>query len=65
MDNPQPPNNGDGPGRPPRKDAQDTATGENNVVQAFGDREDLPMLMFLFLAVMSGEMFRSVFGWMC
>lgn len=53
----------DGPGRPPRKAAQEGAIDDdqNNVVDAFGDRSDLPLLLFLFFAAMLAEHFRNYF----
>ncbi|PXF44512.1 hypothetical protein BWQ96_05690 [Gracilariopsis chorda] len=64
MDFPQPPgdNGGDGPGRPPRKfeqnDEQDDEA-EQRPIEAFGEATELPVWVFLFLAAILAEHFRS------
>lgn len=68
MDFPERNNNdgNDGPGRPPRKIAQNSsAEDENNVMNAFGDASDLPLLAFLFMAAMLAEYFRGHFECGC
>lgn len=70
MDSPQRPggNGDDGPGRPPRKllnaDQDDGDTDEARapgVIDAFGDATDLPAWIFLFLAAVLAEHFRSYY----
>lgn len=69
MDNPQRGNDGhdgnDGPGRPPRKAVGEAPAEDDNVVEAFGDRQDVPMLVFLLFAAMLAEFFDIYFGWHC
>lgn len=74
MDSPQRPggNGDDGPGRPPRKVAdnpQDDADNTNDrqpaVVDAFGDHTDLPAWAFLLLAALFSEHLRSLYHCSC
>lgn len=70
MDFPQRNNNGDGndgPNRPPRKLEQPNSADEenNNAVDVFGDSSDLPLLVFLFMAAMLVEHFRSYYQCGC
>lgn len=59
--------NNDGPGRPPRKAVQDSLAEEdqNNVVEAFGDTTDLPLVVFLFMAALFAEHFRRYYACGC
>lgn len=73
MDNPQRPggDGDDGPGRPPRKivdnpqDEFENEAGEQGVLEAFGDQQELPAWVFLFLAAIFAEHLRGYYTCGC